>query len=56
MYFCEAENFAYGEINEPSFSNPHPWAVYQLQGSGQPHDINPSSLHTGYTDAWLSIE
>ena len=22
MYFCEAENFAYGEINERSFSNP----------------------------------
>ena len=26
-YFCEIENFAYGEINERSFSNPHPWAV-----------------------------
>ena len=25
MYFCETENFAYGEINERSFSNPHPW-------------------------------
>ena len=24
MYFCEIENFAYGEINERSFSNPHP--------------------------------
>ena len=24
MYFCETENFAYGEINERSFSNPHP--------------------------------
>ena len=24
MYFCEIENFAYGEINEQSFSNPHP--------------------------------
>ena len=23
-YFCEIENFAYGEINERSFSNPHP--------------------------------
>ena len=23
MYFCETENFAYGEINERSFSNPH---------------------------------
>ena len=25
MYFCEIENFAYGEINERSFINPHPW-------------------------------
>ena len=23
-YFCKIENFAYGEINEGSFSNPHP--------------------------------
>ena len=24
MYFCHIENFAYGEINERSFRNPHP--------------------------------
>ena len=24
MYFCHIDNFAYGEINERSFSNPHP--------------------------------
>ena len=24
MYFCHIENFAYGEINERSLSNPHP--------------------------------
>ena len=24
-YFCEIKNFAYGEIDERSFSNPHPW-------------------------------
>ena len=24
MCFCQVENFAYGEINERSFSNPHP--------------------------------
>ena len=24
MYFWQIENFAYGEINERSFSNPHP--------------------------------
>ena len=26
-YFCKIENFAYGEIGERSFSNPHPWKV-----------------------------
>ena len=26
MYFREIENSAYGEINERSFSNPHPRA------------------------------
>ena len=24
-YFCKIEKFAYGEINERNFSNPHPW-------------------------------
>ena len=24
-YFCKIENFAYGEISERGFSNPHPW-------------------------------
>ena len=24
-YFCKIENFAYGEIKEWSFSDPHPW-------------------------------
>ena len=26
-HFCRIENFGYGEINERSFSNPHPWWV-----------------------------
>ena len=26
-YFCEIENFAYGEIDERSFSNPQPWTA-----------------------------
>ena len=26
-YFCEIKNFAYGEIDERSFSNPQPWSV-----------------------------
>ena len=25
--FAGSKNFAYGEINERSFSNPHPWVV-----------------------------
>ena len=31
MYFWQIENFAYGEINERSFSNPHPSAVSVLK-------------------------
>ena len=27
-YFWKIEHFAYGEINERSFSNPHPWACF----------------------------
>ena len=29
MYFCHIKNFPYGEINERSFSNPHPWTFGQ---------------------------
>ena len=29
-YFCKIENFAYGEISERSFSNPHPWTLTPL--------------------------
>ena len=32
MYFCKIENFAYGEINERSFSNPTPgWLVLNIR-------------------------
>ena len=31
MYFCEIEKFSYGEINERSFSNPHPWTVIRYR-------------------------
>ena len=27
-YFCQIENFAYGEIDKQSFSNPHPWTQW----------------------------
>ena len=31
IYFCKIENFAYGEINERSFSNPHPkWGMISM--------------------------
>ena len=30
MYFCHIENFAYGENNERSFSNPHFWTPVTL--------------------------
>ena len=29
-YFCKIEIFAYGEINEWSFSNPTPWTVWLM--------------------------
>ena len=29
-YFCKIENFAYGEISERSFSNPHPWTTDKI--------------------------
>ena len=29
IYFCDIEHFAYGEINERSYSNPHPRFVQQ---------------------------
>ena len=37
-YFCKIENFAYGEINERSFSNPHPralitWSIVMMTSS-----------------------
>ena len=30
-YFCEIENFAYGEIDERSYSNPTPWCLLWVQ-------------------------
>ena len=34
MYFCHIETFAYGEIDERSFSNPHPWTFHFRCPSG----------------------
>ena len=38
-YFCKIENFAYGEISERRFSNPHPWTIRQTfyRGRFQTH-------------------
>ena len=35
MYFCHIENFAYGEIDERSFGNPHPRNA---------HGVKPKSI------------
>ena len=32
-YFCQIENFAYGEIDERNFSNPHPWRFVRITHS-----------------------
>ena len=36
MNFREIENSAYGEINERSFSNPHPWTDSDKLATGPP--------------------
>ena len=36
MYFWQIENFAYGEINERSFSNPHPCEVNIMVADNHP--------------------
>ena len=40
MYFREIENFAYGEINERSFSNPHPWCTDTYKGFSSRGDLS----------------
>ena len=61
-YFCKIENFAYGEINKHSFSNPHPWTessrhwsmgTLWLEHNGchfQMHFLNASSLDINFTE------
>ena len=46
--FCEIENFAYGEIDERSFSNPHPRA--------QKDQGNHSTLHMGHCHSLERME
>ena len=51
MYFCEIENFAYGEINERSFSNPHPSAV--ISPSAYNSCFVQSCCHFPLSGIWL---
>ena len=58
MCFWQVENFAYGEINERSFSNPHPrdhsgrwlgqWETTTLQYNIVSHWPSPYTLHDHY--------
>ena len=36
-YFYKIENFAYGEINEQNFSNPHPWFLGMYNQASATH-------------------
>ena len=44
-YFCQIENFAYGEIDERSFSNPHPWSDTGCAIKILNFDWSPSMSH-----------
>ena len=48
MCFCQVENFAYGEINERSFSNPHPRIGTSLSNWGGLPGSAPLSGHLYY--------
>ena len=58
MYFGRIENFAYGEINERSFSNPHPWFNPIDYSSQRPCKewIHINSLCAGTTGPRLNIK
>ena len=43
-YFCKTENFAYGEINERSFSNPHPKSICFFHPSSFLHVVGLAFL------------
>ena len=44
-YFCKIENFAYGEISERNFSNPHPSTWVRMWCSlNQPNPVNTLKL------------
>ena len=43
-YFCNIENVAYAEINERSFSNPHPWSKKGYQ-SEMPSPMGVGSVN-----------
>ena len=53
MYFREIENFAYGEVNERSFSNPHPSTKPLLGTNG--HILLIWSLGTKFSEIMIEI-
>ena len=52
MYFCEIENFAYGEINERTISNPHPWTGSDRGGHQQPWYCSVRVYPLGIGPTW----
>ena len=55
MYFYMMENFVYEEINEGSFSNPHPRVsiVASMLGSSCNNDALPQAGCSIWLVAWL---
>ena len=43
--FCKIESFAYGEINEQSFSNPHPWRMSVESVNTSPQQSTADYVH-----------
>ena len=69
MYFCKIENFAYGEINERSFSNPHPRTttmktIYNIFMYGKVFSINvqdgflstPTNIYNSMCKHWTQAK
>ena len=61
-YFCEIENFAYGEISERSFSNPHPCTSVDPYFCTSPdqcivgfHNSSRDHIGTVDLDVWKSV-
>ena len=53
-YFCQIENFACREINEQSFSNPHPWLRWAMGPFVDILPINDCIIKEVWLYWWLS--